>query len=81
MTTFKPGLVHAPVTPFKRDEQIDFSTYGKLIEFHLANGADALAVPYQQQLLQRHPCSPHKRLALLFLILTRSLAHQHHPRT
>ena len=45
MTTFKPGLVHAPVTPFKRDEQIDFSTYGKLIEFHLANNADSLAVP------------------------------------
>ena len=45
MTTFKPGLVHAPVTPFKRDEQIDFSTYGKLIEFHLANSADSLAVP------------------------------------
>lgn len=45
MTTFKPGLVHAPVTPFKRDEQIDFSTYGKLIEFHLANSAESLAVP------------------------------------
>ncbi len=45
MTNFKPGLVHAPVTPFKRDEQIDFSTYAKLIEFHLANGAQSLAVP------------------------------------
>ena len=45
MATFKPGLVHAPVTPFKRDEQIDFSTYAKLIEFHLANGAESLAVP------------------------------------
>jgi len=45
MATFKPGLVHAPVTPFKRDEQIDFSTYAKLIEFHLANGAQTLAVP------------------------------------
>ena len=45
MATFKPGLVHAPVTPFKRDEQIDFGTYAKLIEFHLANGAQTLAVP------------------------------------
>lgn len=45
MTTFTPGLVHAPVTPFKRDEQIDFGTYAKLIEFHLANGAQSLAVP------------------------------------
>ena len=45
MATFKPGLVHAPVTPFKRDEEIDFPTYAKLIEFHLANGAESLAVP------------------------------------
>ncbi len=45
MATLKLGLVHAPVTPFKRDEQIDFTRYGKLIEFHLANGAEALAVP------------------------------------
>jgi 4-hydroxy-tetrahydrodipicolinate synthase len=45
MATLKLGLVHAPVTPFKRDEQIDFPRYSKLIEFHLANGAEALAVP------------------------------------
>ena len=45
MATFTPGLVHAPVTPFKRNEQIDFGTYAKLIEFHLANGAQSLAVP------------------------------------
>jgi len=45
MATFKPGLVHAPVTPFKRNEQIDFGTYAKLIEIHLANGAQSLAVP------------------------------------
>lgn len=45
MTTFKPGLVHAPVTPFKIDQSVDFETYAKLIEFHLRNGADALAVP------------------------------------
>jgi len=45
MATFKPGLVHTPVTPFKRDQSIDFDAYGKLIEFHLRHGADALALP------------------------------------
>jgi len=39
------GLVHAPVTPFTRAGGIDFDGYGKLIEFHLRNGADALALP------------------------------------
>ena len=39
------GLVHAPVTPFTRDGRIDYDVYGKLIEFHLRNGADALALP------------------------------------
>ena len=43
--TFKPGLVHTPVTPFTADNRIDFATLAKLIAFHLANGADALAVP------------------------------------
>lgn len=45
MATFKPGLVHAPVTPFKADHSIDYETYAKVIEFHLKNGAEALAVP------------------------------------
>jgi 4-hydroxy-tetrahydrodipicolinate synthase len=45
MTVFEPGLVHTPLTPFKSDRSIDFETYGKLIDFHIANGADALAVP------------------------------------
>ncbi len=45
MATFKPGLVHTPVTPFKRDQSIDFDAYGKLIEFHLRNSAEALALP------------------------------------
>ena len=40
-----PGLVHTPVTPFTRDNRVDFDLYGKLIEFHLKNGADALALP------------------------------------
>jgi 4-hydroxy-tetrahydrodipicolinate synthase len=38
------GLVHAPVTPFNSDLSIDFDAYARLIEFHLASGADAIAV-------------------------------------
>ena len=45
MAIFKPGLVHTPVTPFTRQHRIDFELFGKLIEFHLRNGADALALP------------------------------------
>jgi len=45
MTPFQPGLVHAPVTPFKRDYSIDFDTFGKLIEFHLRHGAEAFVLP------------------------------------
>ena len=45
MPIFKPGLAHAPVTPFKRDNSIDYDTYTKVIEFHLKNGAEALALP------------------------------------
>lgn len=45
MATFKPGLVHTPVTPFKRDHSIDFEAYAKVLEFHLHNGADSLALP------------------------------------
>ncbi len=45
MATFKPGLVHTPVTPFTRDGRIDYDTYAKLIEFHLSNGAETLALP------------------------------------
>jgi 4-hydroxy-tetrahydrodipicolinate synthase len=45
MAKFKPGLVHAPVTPFKADHSIDYETYAKLIEFHLKNGAEAIAAP------------------------------------
>lgn len=45
MTAFSPGLLHTPVTPFTRDGRVDFNAYGKLIEFHLKNGAGALALP------------------------------------
>jgi len=44
VSDFKFGLVHAPLTPFA-DGRIDFDTYGKAIDFHLRNGADALALP------------------------------------
>jgi 4-hydroxy-tetrahydrodipicolinate synthase len=42
---FVPGLVHTPVTPFTRERVIDWDVYGKLIDFHLAHGAEALALP------------------------------------
>lgn len=45
MTAFRPGLVHTPVTPFKADRSIDFETFGKLVDFHLRHGAEALALP------------------------------------
>lgn len=44
MTTFTPGFVHTPVTPFKSDYAIDFDAYGRLIAFHVRHGAEALAV-------------------------------------
>jgi len=45
MTIFKAGLVHTPVTPFTREERIDYDVYAKLIEFHLRSGAQSLALP------------------------------------
>jgi 4-hydroxy-tetrahydrodipicolinate synthase len=45
MTAFQPGLVHLPVTPFTPQARIDFDRLGKLIDFHIRNGADALALP------------------------------------
>ena len=45
MSMLVPGLVHTPVTPFTRELKIDFGLFEKLIEFHLRNGAEALALP------------------------------------
>src|SRR5262245_57173997 len=45
MPPFNPSLVHTPVTPFTGSRAIDYDRYGELIEFHIANGADALALP------------------------------------
>ena len=44
MSLFNPGFVHCPVTPFTRDNAVDYATYGKVLDFHLSNGADALAL-------------------------------------
>ncbi len=43
--SFEPGLIHAPLTPFDAEGKIDFDTYARTITFHIANGADALALP------------------------------------
>lgn len=48
MTTFKPGLVHVPVTPFHADQNVDYERYAGILDFHLNNGADALALPMPQ---------------------------------
>jgi len=45
MSKFRPGLVHTPVTPFKRDHSIDWDAYAKVLEFHIKHGAEALALP------------------------------------
>jgi 4-hydroxy-tetrahydrodipicolinate synthase len=45
MPLYQPGLLHAPVTPFTRERAIDFDRFAQVIEFHLANGADGLALP------------------------------------
>lgn len=45
MPTLEPGLVHTPVTPFTRERRVDYDRYEKLTEFHLRNGAEALALP------------------------------------
>jgi 4-hydroxy-tetrahydrodipicolinate synthase len=45
MTALRLGLVHTPVMPFGRDRRIDFDLFGKLIDFHQRQGAEALALP------------------------------------
>ena len=45
MSTFQPGLVHTPVTPFTRDGRIDFDALSTILDFHIRQGADALALP------------------------------------
>ena len=38
------AVLTAMVTPFDADRRIDWATFERLVRFHLANGADALAV-------------------------------------
>jgi 4-hydroxy-tetrahydrodipicolinate synthase len=44
MAHFNFGLVHAPLTPFDGGG-IDYDCYGTLLDFHLRNGAEGLALP------------------------------------
>jgi 4-hydroxy-tetrahydrodipicolinate synthase len=37
-----------PVTPFRADQSIDYERYAGVLDFHLKNGADALALPMPQ---------------------------------
>lgn len=45
MVMLTPGLVHTPVTPFMEDRRIDWEGYERLLAFHLAQGAESLALP------------------------------------
>lgn len=45
MSIFQPGLVHTPVTPFTRDRRIDYDAFGRMLDFHIRQGADTLALP------------------------------------
>src|SRR3974390_589609 len=44
VSDFRFGLTHAPLTPFA-DGRIDYDTYRKVIDFHLRNRAEGLALP------------------------------------
>lgn len=45
MSAFKPSLVHALVTPFDANGRVDYAALTRLVDFHIANGAGALATP------------------------------------
>jgi 4-hydroxy-tetrahydrodipicolinate synthase len=44
VSDFKFGLVHAPVTPFVNG-RVDPAGYGNVLDFHIASGAQGLALP------------------------------------
>lgn len=48
MAKFNPGFVHCPITPFTPNNAVDYATYAKVLDFHIRNGADALALPMPQ---------------------------------
>ena len=45
MAIMNPGLIHAPVTPFAANGAVDYDAYARLLRFHLAHGADSIALP------------------------------------
>lgn len=45
MAIMNPGLIHAPVTPFAANGAVDYDAYARLVRFHLAHGADSIALP------------------------------------
>jgi 4-hydroxy-tetrahydrodipicolinate synthase len=44
VSEFRFGLVHAPVTPFANG-RVDLAGYGNVLDFHLAGGAQGVALP------------------------------------
>jgi 4-hydroxy-tetrahydrodipicolinate synthase len=45
MTVLSLGLVHTPVMPFTSERRVDLDLFGRLIDFHERQGAQALAIP------------------------------------
>jgi 4-hydroxy-tetrahydrodipicolinate synthase len=39
------GLIHTPLTPFREDGKVDLALLERVVEFHLAHGADAICAP------------------------------------
>ena len=44
MRVLPKGVIHCPVTPFFEDGRIDYATFKKLIDFHIAHGASSVCV-------------------------------------
>ena len=44
MTNFFNGTATAMITPFAKDGGIDFDSFGKMIDYQIENGTDALVI-------------------------------------
>lgn len=44
MLAIPPGIIHDPVTPFTPDNKVDLNTFGRVIEFLLAQNASSLCI-------------------------------------
>src|SRR3974390_148696 len=44
MLTIPRGIIHDPVTPFTPDNKVDLNTFGRVIEFLLAQNASSLCI-------------------------------------